>query len=47
MSMHICAVKLQLDILSSSIIFHCSHLFWIYIKDVELVIKALIPGMSL
>ena len=47
MSMHICAFKLQLDVLSKSTIFHCSHSFWIYIKDVELVIKAVIPGMSL
>jgi len=47
MSMHMCAFKLQLDILNNSTIFHCSHLFWIYIKGVELVIKALIPGMSL
>lgn len=44
MNMH----KLELDILSSSSnTFHCSHLFWIYIKVVELVIKALIPGMTL
>jgi len=47
MSMHMCTFKLQLDILSNSAIFHCSHLFWIYIKDVEFVIKALNPGMSL
>jgi hypothetical protein len=48
MSMHICAFKLQLDVLSSSSnTFHCSHLLWIYTKVVELVIKALIPGMFL